>query len=324
MIHAPSEDDAPSAAAALPGAGRARQPIGFIGLGVMGSAMASRLMARGYRLRVHSRTATTAAPLVAQGATYADTANGAASEADVVFLSLPDDSAVSSVVAAIVAGASLRPGAVIVDTSTTTPATARSAGAAVAQAGGSFLDAPVSGGQIGALEGTLAVMVGGPADALERVRPPLETLAREVIHVGPSGAGQIAKACNQLVVMATLEAVAEALMLAGASGVDPRRVLDALVVGYAGSRAMDVCGRRMLDHDFRPGGKASYHAKDVAILREISAQTGVPLALFEQLAPLVERLVALGGSELDHSALLLVLEEATGIKLGETRSVSHS
>jgi 2-hydroxy-3-oxopropionate reductase len=195
-----------------------------------------------------------------------------------------------------------------VDTSTISPADARAIAAALVEHGVGFLDAPVSGGVRGAETGQLAIMLGGPAEQVERVRPILSTISKAAVHCGPVGAGEIAKACNQLVVMTSLEAVAEALVLARASGLDPWRVREALLMGFAASPILEIQGERMLRHDFAPGGKAIYHLKDIDTITDLASQAGVNLPGFEVAARQMGRLVEAGGGELDHSAVVTVVE----------------
>ena len=179
-----------------------------------------------------------------------------------------------------------------------------------AERGCTLLDAPVSGGEIGAADGTLSIMVGGDAAAVERARPVLEAMGRSVVRIGGSGAGQLAKACNQLIVGATIAAVAEALALARAAGVDPAIVRDALAGGFAASRVLEVHGRRMLERDFAPGGRAALHAKDAHIILDTAEALGLDLPVFPAVAEAFDRLVAEGGGELDHAALITLLDDA--------------
>jgi 2-hydroxy-3-oxopropionate reductase len=178
----------------------------------------------------------------------------------------------------------------------------------VRREGAAVLDAPVSGGERGAVDGTLSIMVGGEAADVDRARPVFDVLGATVVHVGPSGAGQVCKACNQLVVAATIEAVAEALVLADRSGVDPARVREALLGGFAGSKILEVHGRRMLDREFDPGFRVRLHAKDARIVRDAARDAGSPIPSFEVVASQLDRLAAEGGGDLDHSALITLLE----------------
>ena len=207
----------------------------------------------------------------------------------------------------------LAPGAVIVDMSTGDPLLARAWSARLAEQGVDFLDAPVSGGMEAARAGNLSVMVGGRAEALEHARPVLDAVSGRIVHVGDSGAGQIVKAANQLVVGSTIQAVAEALVLATAAGVDPVRVREALLGGYAASRILEVHGQRMIDGNFTPGARAVLYRKDLGIIQGLARSLGVPTPAFDAVAEGFERLVAEGGGDRDYSALVTLLEEAAGV-----------
>jgi 2-hydroxy-3-oxopropionate reductase len=295
----------------------AAQPltVGFVGLGTMGRPMATHLVQAGFPLTVHSRSAGPVDALVELGAARAATPAEVAARADVIVLSLPGLAEVE----AVVLGpdgltTALRPNAVIVDMSTVEPSGARRLATAVGAAHGTFLDAPVSGGEKGAKEATLSIMVGGPLDAFERVQPVLSTLGKTIVHCGESGAGQIAKACNQLVVLSTIHTVAEALVLATAAGVDPALIREALLGGFAYSRVLDVHGQRMLDRDFRPGGTIKQNQRDASIVMATANELGVPLPAFEPVANALQELVNEGSEGLDHSALFLVVERSAGAR----------
>jgi 2-hydroxy-3-oxopropionate reductase len=293
-------------------AGRASDlRIGFIGLGAMGKPIARHILSHGFTLAVHSRSPGAVEDLVAAGALRATSPAEAASDADVVLTSLPGAQEVSDVVLGESGITSaMSPGAIVVDLSTIAPQTAREIARAVESAGGSFLDAPVSGGTRGATDGSLSIMVGGQAEALLAATPVLEAFGRTIVHVGASGAGQIAKACNQLVVLSAIQAVSEALVLAGAAGVDPSRVREALLGGFAGSRVLDAHGLRMLERDFKAGGTVKQNRRDADIVIETAARFGVPLDGFRAAANSLQALVDQGREGLDHSAIYLVVEEA--------------
>jgi 2-hydroxy-3-oxopropionate reductase len=295
----------------------AAQPltVGFVGLGTMGRPMATHLVQAGFPLTVHSRSAGPVDALVELGAARAATPAEVAARADAIVLSLPGLAEVE----AVVLGpdgltTALRPNAVIVDMSTVEPSGARRLATAVGAAHGTFLDAPVSGGEKGAKEATLSIMVGGPLDAFERIQPVLSTLGKTIVHCGESGAGQIAKACNQLVVLSTIHTVAEALVLATAAGVDPALIREALLGGFAYSRVLDVHGQRMLDRDFRPGGTIKQNQRDASIVMATANELGVPLPAFEPVANALQELVNEGSEGLDHSALFLVVERSAGAR----------
>lgn len=283
--------------------------IGFIGLGIMGRPMARNLLRAGHRLVVHSRSPGPVESLVAAGAEAAPNPREVALRADVVITMLPDAPDVEAVLlgpGGVAEG--VRPGMLVIDMSTSSPALARRLAAVLGEKGADVLDAPVSGGEKGAEEGTLSIMVGGSAAAFERALPVLRVLGKNIVHVGEAGAGQVAKAANQIVVGLTLEAVAEALLLATRAGVDPARVREALLGGFAYSRILEVHGKRMLERDFQPGFKAWLHRKDLGIALGAGREYGVPLPGTALVHELLTALVAGGGREVDHSALVTVLE----------------
>jgi 2-hydroxy-3-oxopropionate reductase len=284
--------------------------VGVVGLGAMGLPMAERLAAAGLPpIVVRDLADPRLAALAAAGARRAPSIAELAAQVEVIVLSLPDSAAVESVALGpdgIAAGG--RPGLVVLDTSTIEPARARQLAEALASRKISYLDAPVSGGTGGAAAGTLSVMVGGDAAALERAGPVLEAIAERVVHLGPPGSGQIAKACNQLIVLGTIELVAEALSLAEASGIDPGRLRDALRGGFAGSTILDVHGARMLRADYEAGGQARFHLKYLAAVEGLRSETGVPTPSFDAAARQLEQLVARGGGGLDHAALKTLLD----------------
>ena len=283
--------------------------VGVLGLGIMGSAMARNILGAGFPLTVNDRSRGPVDELVAGGATLASTPAGVAAVTDVLVVNVPDTADLQALLDGpygILAGA--HPGLVVVAMGTHDPGAMPPIAKQLAGHDAAFLDAPVSGGDIGARDATLSIMVGGEAAALERARPVLEVLGRTITHIGPSGAGQVAKACNQLVVGSTIEAVAEAYVLAKASGVDPARVLDALKGGLAGSVILERYSRRMLEGDFTPGGRSRLHAKDARIVMDAAREAGITLPGFEPVAAAFERLVASGGGDLDHSALVTLLD----------------
>jgi 2-hydroxy-3-oxopropionate reductase len=288
--------------------------IGFIGLGIMGKPMAVNLLAAGYGLTVHSRSQGPVDEIVDAGATRASDPAEVARASDVTITMLPDTSDVEEVLlgdAGVLEGISA--GALVIDMSSIDPAPTREMAAAFAARGIAMLDAPVSGGERGAIDGTLSVMVGGEPDAVTRAMPILEVLGATIVHVGPSGAGQVAKACNQLVVAATIEAVAEALLLAERSGVDPAKVRDALLGGFAGSKILDVHGQRMLDRTFDPGFRIRLHRKDARIVEDAAAATGTPIPSFAVVASQLQRALDDGDGELDHSGLYVELERMSAL-----------
>lgn len=283
--------------------------VGFIGLGVMGRPMALHLLEAGHELSVYARRAEAAQPLVDAGAKACASPAEVAAASEVVFTMVTAGADVEQVALGedgIVHGA--KPGTVLVDMGTIPPGTARRVAAKLAAKGIETIDAPVSGGEVGARNATLAIMAGGKAEVLARVRPLLERLGKTIVHIGPSGAGQVAKACNQMIMVACIEAVAEALLLARQSGADPEKVRQALAGGSAGSRVLDVFGARMTAHDFKAGVEARLHHKDFGILMNEAATLGAPLPIAAQVWQQLNALMAQGWGREDSSALLRVLE----------------
>jgi len=278
--------------------------IGFIGLGIMGKPMARNLLRAGHPLVVFNRSRAPVDELVAQGARAAATPREVAAASDIVITMLPDSPDVEVVVlGADGVAAGIRSGALFIDMSTIAPATARAVGAALRERGVAVLDAPVSGGEKGAIDATLSIMIGGTDAAFARAEPILRLLGKNIVHVGPDGAGQVTKACNQIVVGVTIEAVAEALALAAASGVDQVAVRAALLGGFAQSKVLEVHGQRMIDRAFTPGFKSKLHRKDMNIAVNAGQDAGLQLAAAALVRERFDELLARGEGELDHSAL---------------------
>ncbi len=294
--------------------------VGYIGLGIMGRPIALNLLKAGYPLRVYARRPEAMEPLVAAGAIACSSPREVAEQADVIFTNVSDTPDVEEVVLGsngIVHGA--RPGAVVVDNSTISPSATRRIAAALQERGVEMLDAPVSGGQQGAIDATLSVMVGGPEAVFRRVLPLLEAIGRNIVHVGDSGAGQVAKACNQVVIAQTVAAVAEGLLLATAAGVDPAKVRQALLGGFAQSRVMEVHGQRMLDRNYAPGFMSRLHQKDMRIVLETAHELGLPLPGASLVAQYLHALVGGGEGHVDSSAIATVLERMAGLTIGQDR-----
>jgi 2-hydroxy-3-oxopropionate reductase len=286
------------------------ETVGFIGLGVMGRPMAHNLLKRGFPLIVHSRSRPPVDDIVAAGATAATSSADVARKARRIITMLPDGPDVESVLAgADGVFSSIQSGSVVIDMSTIAPTTARTLAAAAATHGASMLDAPVSGGEIGAIGGTLSIMVGGDAAVLDTVRPILEAMGNpeRIIHIGESGAGQICKACNQLVIGGTLAAVGEAFALARKSGVEPAKVRTALLGGFAASRVLEVHGERLLHDDYKPGFPARLYRKDLRIVLDALNDAEAPAPVTAVVQQLLVALIAKGGVDLDYSALATVL-----------------
>jgi 2-hydroxy-3-oxopropionate reductase len=291
--------------------------VGFIGLGVMGRPMARNLLARGFSLVVHNRSQGPVGELVTAGALRADSPDQIARQARCIITMLPDGPDVDRVLTSTNGVfAALQPDSVIVDMSTIAPRTAQRLAALAATHGASMLDAPVSGGEIGAIDGTLSIMVGGDARALERVRPVLEAMGNpeRIVHIGGSGAGQLCKACNQLVIGGTLAAVGEAFALARKAGVDPARVRTALLGGFATSRVLEVHGDRLLQNNFKPGFPARLYRKDLRIVMDALNEAEVAAPVTAIVQQLLTALVADGKEALDYSALGTVLADLARVE----------
>jgi 2-hydroxy-3-oxopropionate reductase len=290
------------------------QRIGFIGLGIMGKPMASNLIAAGYQVTVHNRGRGPVEELVALGATAAESPRHAASSNDVVITMLPDSPDVEAVVLGpdgVSEG--IGEGTLFIDMSTIAPATSRKIAAVLSEQGVDAVDAPVSGGEPAAQSGNLSIMAGGSEQAVERGRPIFDVLGKATTYIGPAGAGQVAKAANQVVVALGIQAVAEALVLARKAGVDPAPVRQALLGGFAQSRILDLHGQRMLDGNYDPGFKLRLHRKDLAIALQLGREEHVPLFATAQAAELMDALIAQGSGDRDHSALATLYEHLAGV-----------
>lgn len=280
--------------------------VGFIGLGVMGRPMAQHVQRAGHQLFVWARRPVSADGL---GATRCATPAELGRQCEVVFTvvtSSPDVEAVALGPDGLSEG--MAPGSVLVDCSTIAPEAARQIAARLAEKGIAMLDAPVSGGAQGAIDATLAIMAGGEAAVLERVRPLLACLGQRIVHVGPNGAGQVAKACNQMVMVAAIQAAAEAMRLAAAAGVDCARVKQALAGGSAASRVLEVMGERMVRRDFAAGIEARLHHKDYGLVLEAARRSGVAMPLSAVVGQQLNALMAQGWGKDDTASLLRVLE----------------
>ena len=273
----------------------------------MGTPMGQRLLAAGFDLTAWNRTPEKAAGLVRQGARLAATASGAVQDADIVISMLANGPAVTEVLHARGVAGALTPGTLFVDMSSIPPDTARRHALLLAGRSVAALDAPVSGGVVGAAGGTLAIMAGGEVEAFERAMPVFRVLGRAT-RVGPAGSGALAKLANQMIVGMTIGAVAEALMLAEAGGADPAAVREAIRGGFAESRVLELHGARMLARDFTPGAHAATQLKDLDSALHAAARVGLDLPLTQKVHELYQTFVRGGGAELDHSALLLALE----------------
>ena len=287
--------------------------VGFVGLGIMGGPMAANLVKAGFDVVGHNRSPEPVRRLEEAGGRRAGSLAEAVADAEVVITMLPDSPDVEAVALAddgIYATA--RPGTLHVDMSTIRPDVARRLAAAGRDRGLRVLDAPVSGGQQGAVDGTLSIMVGGKVADVADARPVLDAVGTTVVHVGPAGAGQTVKAANQLVVGGTLELVAEALVFLEAAGVDTGAAVEVLAGGLAGSTILDRKGAAMLARDFTPGFRVALHHKDMGIVTSAAREAGVVIPLGAVVAQLLASLDAQGHGALDHSALLKLVEQLSG------------
>ncbi|MCK7542553.1 NAD(P)-dependent oxidoreductase [Marinobacter bryozoorum] len=288
--------------------------IAFLGIGLMGAPMVHNLLAAGFPLTLWNRTASKCEPFATR-ATIAATASEAVAGADVVITMLENGDVVESVLVEQGAMTALKAGAVLVDMSSVQPSLARRHAALAAEQGAGYLDAPVSGGTRGAEAGSLSIMAGGDSETLEQARPVLEALGK-VTHIGPVGAGQLAKLANQAIVGVTIGAVSEALLLAARGGADPAAVREALMGGFAGSKILEQHGQRMIDRDFAPGAPARIQLKDLRMILDEARSEGLTLPLAQQAHNGYLSLVANGHADVDHSGLLLELEHVNGARMG--------
>lgn len=287
--------------------------LGFIGLGLMGKPMAGHLLKAGFPLTVHNRSQAAVDELVAAGATAASSPADVAAACDVMFLCLPDSPDVEKVAHELAETG--KPGLIVVDHSTIKPATARKVAQALAAKGMYFLDAPVSGGQIGAENGTLTIMVGGDAAALEAARPALQAYGKAITYIGDSGAGQIAKCCNQMMVAAQMAAMSELLIFARKADVDPRKVVAAIKGGAAQCWSLDNKPERLFAGNREPGFKAYMQVKDMHIVMETANEINMPMPTTTVTTKLYDEMIELGMADLDNAALVGVFEKMAGVKL---------
>jgi 2-hydroxy-3-oxopropionate reductase len=284
--------------------------VGFIGLGIMGKNMALHILQAGYPLVVHNRSRGAVAELIAAGARDGGSPKNVAQQAEIILMCLPDSPDVQAVAegpGGVFEG--ITSGKVIVDMSSISPVVARDLAAKAEKLGAEMLDAPVSGGEVGAKQATLSIMVGGKPEVFERVLPVLQAMGKSIVHMGDAGAGQVTKACNQVVIALTIEAISEALVLATKAGVDPVRVREVLLGGFAQSRVLDAHGKRMLDRNFQPGFRARLQHKDLKVALAAGREYGAPLPTASLVHEHFTALLAAGGGDLDHSALATVIEK---------------
>jgi 2-hydroxy-3-oxopropionate reductase len=296
------------------------RPVGFIGLGIMGKPMARNLAKAGYDLVIYNRSRDDVEALLAEGSQFhaAGSPREVAEQTRAIITVLPDSPDVRDVVfgdAGLLSA--IDQGHLLVDMSTIAPATAVEVNAALRERGGRALDAPVSGGDRGAIAGTLSIMVGGETDDFQRAMPLFESMGKTIVHVGGPGAGQIVKACNQIVVAVNYAAVSEALVLGAKAGVDPEKIVEVLSGGLASSRVLEMKGPSMIAHNFRPGFRIDLHRKDLSIALEAARSSAVPAPVSAVVSQLFEALAAAGRGDLDHSALITIYEELARFNVGD-------
>ena len=292
--------------------------VGYIGLGLMGKPIAKNILKAGYPLVVHNRSRASVDEMVSAGATAATSPAEIAEQVDIVFTNLPDSPDVEEVALGtqgIIEGA--HEGLIFIDNSTIKPATARKIALELGKSGVRCLDAPVSGGDIGAQNGTLAIMIGGPQDAVDDVMPIFEVIGKTITHVGGSGTGQITKAANQIMVAAQMVAMGELLILSQKAGADPEKVVSAIRGGAAQCWALDNKPQRLLEGNRAPGFKAYMQAKDLSIVVDTAREYGIPLPLTGITAQLYYAMLEMGMCELDNSAVIGVIEKLSGVQFAE-------
>lgn len=286
------------------------EKLGFAGLGIMGLPMSLNLRRAGFTLAVYNRNPARTAPLKDAGAKVCLSPKEVAENADIIFICVSDTPDVEAVIFGrdgIAAGA--KKGAVVVDMSTISPEATRGFAKKLLEQGVEMIDAPVSGGEAGAISGGLSIMAGGKPEVFARVKPCFEKMGKNIVLVGSSGAGQVAKACNQIVIAVAIEGVAEALLLAEKSGVDGAKVREALMGGFAGSKVLEVHGNRMLSNDYKPGFKTKLHRKDMGIVMQTAANAGIELPAATLSTLHMDEVMKLGDGELDSSAIFKVLKK---------------
>jgi 2-hydroxy-3-oxopropionate reductase len=288
--------------------------VGYIGLGLMGKSIARNLLKAGFPVVVHNRSRPAEDELVAEGAIHASSPAVVAAQVDVVFTNLPDTPDVEKVVLGekgIIEG--VHKGLIVVDNSTIKPAAARMMAEKLKERDVFWLDAPVSGGDIGAKNATLTIMVGGEAEALEKVMPAFQAMGKTITHVGDAGAGQVAKAANQIMVAAQMVAMGELLVFSKKAGVDPRKVVDAIKAGAAQCWALDIKPPRLFEGNRSPGFKSYMQLKDMKIVMDTAREYDVPLSSAEENTKFYQMMIDMGMGELDNSAVVGVMEQLAGI-----------
>jgi 2-hydroxy-3-oxopropionate reductase len=284
--------------------------LGFIGLGIMGKPMASHLVKAGHTVHVCDLVEESVKHLCSLGGKACSCCREIAQKSDIIFIMVPDTPDVEAALFGTEGVAEgLRPGSIVVDMSSISPIATKEFAKRLAGMGVKMLDAPVSGGQVGAENATLSIMVGGPLDVFNQIKPYFELMGKNIVHIGDHGDGQTCKVANQIVVALTIEAVAEALLFASKAGADPAKVRAALLGGFAQSRILELHGERMIKHNFNPGFRIRLHQKDLNLALEAARSMGLSLPNTALAQELFNAVAAQGGSDLDHSAMVLALEK---------------
>ena len=287
----------------------ANPSIGFIGLGIMGKPMARNLLKAGYSLVVHNRSCGAVEELKREGAQSAASPKNVAERSEVVITMLPDSPDVELVFAGdegVFGG--IKAGSLLIDMSSISPVVARKLAREAERRSCDMLDAPVSGGEAGAVSATLSIMIGGKSSAVDRAMPIFQVLGKNIVHVGDPGAGQVTKAANQMIVGTTIAIVSEALVLAAKAGVEPTKVRQALLGGFAQSKILEAHGQKMLERNFKPGFRIRLHEKDLKIALGIGSEYGVPLLVTGVVTQMMTAMKAMGSGDLDHSGLVTFIE----------------
>lgn len=284
--------------------------LGFVGVGIMGKPMAGHLVAAGHQVHVYDLNPTPVQELAAKGAVACNSSKEVAQKSDIIFIMVPDTPDVDAVIFGTDGLADgLKPGSIVVDMSSISPIGTKDFAKRLAAMDVKMLDAPVSGGQVGAENATLSIMVGGEAELFEQIKPYFELMGKNIVHIGGNGDGQTCKVANQIVVALTIEAVGEALLFASKAGADPAKVRAALLGGFAQSRIMELHGERMIKRTFDPGFRIRLHQKDLNLALQAARDMGLSLPNTCTAQELFNAVAAHGGDELDHSAMVLALEK---------------
>lgn len=290
--------------------------LGFIGLGIMGKPMAGHLVKAGHTVYVYDLNPAPIQELVAKGAIGCKSSKEVAEKSEIIIIMVPDTPDVEQVLFGPVGvAAGVKKGSIVVDMSSISPIATKEFARKLADLGVEMLDAPVSGGQVGAENATLSIMVGGKVEIFERAKPIFELMGKNIVHIGGHGDGQTCKVANQIVVALTIEAVSEALVFASKAGADPQKVRQALLGGFAQSRILDLHGERMINRSFKPGFRIQLHRKDLNLALQAARQLGVCLPSTALAQELFNAVVAQEGDQLDHSAMVLALERLANHKV---------